>query len=102
MGADLADIKHWLKDLAFGKKIRNFKVVCSNSAVGMDDVTIEKKKRLKLYKGKDPVHVPGVGYEKLAYSFLKNSTGEFNLGVLFAEKKPMVENLMRLSLMNFN
>jgi hypothetical protein len=36
MGAGLADIKEWLKVFVFGKRIRNFRVMCSNSAIGLD------------------------------------------------------------------
>jgi hypothetical protein len=34
LGKAMADIRAWLKDFTYGKKIRNFKVLCCNTAVG--------------------------------------------------------------------
>jgi hypothetical protein len=67
MGRRLADLKEWLKDFTYGKKIRNFKVVCSLTAIGLDEnYDAISKKELKEIVTTDPVHLAAGGYEKLA------------------------------------
>jgi hypothetical protein len=55
------------KRLYFWEKIRNFKVVCSNTAVGVDEENEEEmRKKTKALWTSDPVHLSPAGYEKLA------------------------------------
>jgi hypothetical protein len=72
MGASLADMKEWLKDFTFGKRIRNFKVMCTVTAVGFDDNNEAcDKNQLKNLMTADPMHLAAAGYEKLAKGMLK-------------------------------
>jgi hypothetical protein len=83
MGSGLADIKQWLKDLVFGKRIRNFRVMCSNSAIGLDeeDDVISKRQAKALY-GKDPVHLSPVGYKKPASQREKATSSATSSGLM--------------------
>ena len=64
MGNSLAQIFTWLGDLAHGKRIINYDVVCVSSIVGMEG-NPSKKELAKLW-GSDPVHLTTAGYQKVA------------------------------------
>jgi hypothetical protein len=67
MGEAVENIRQWLKDFTFGKKIRNFKVICSNTIIGVEDEDeAEKRRKVKEYWSSDPVHLSSAGYEKIA------------------------------------
>jgi hypothetical protein len=69
LGEAMADVRAWIKDFTYGKKLRNFKVLCSNTAVGCDG----DGDGLRAVWGKDPVHMNASGYEKLAVSLVDTS-----------------------------
>ena len=64
MGNSLAQIYTWLGDLAYGKRIVDFDVVCVSTIVGMEGKP-SKKELAKLW-GSDPVHLTSAGYQKMA------------------------------------
>ena len=64
MGNSLAQIYTWLGDLAHGKRIIDYEVVCVSSIVGMEG-NPSKKELAKLW-GSDPVHLTPAGYQKVA------------------------------------
>ena len=64
MGNSLAQIFTWLGDLAHGKRIIDYDVVCVSSIVGMEG-NPSKKELAKLW-GSDPVHLTTAGYQKVA------------------------------------
>ena len=72
MGAALADIHGWVDDLARGKRIVNYEVVCPGSII-WEDKEISKKD-LANFWGADPVHLTVTGYEKLAEKLAKKMT----------------------------
>ena len=63
MGNSLAQIFNWLGDLAHGKRILDYDVVCISSVVGMEG-NPSKKELAKLW-GSDPVHLTTAGYQKV-------------------------------------
>jgi hypothetical protein len=73
--SDLKEVRRSLKDLIFGKKIRNFKVLDPLTLMyGDEDGGGEKKGFWRL----DPVHPSPAGYENLMSELLKfHSTGTF-------------------------
>jgi hypothetical protein len=78
LGEAVENLRSWLKDFTFGKKIRNFKVVCSNTMVGVDDEDEEvQKKKVREMWTSDPVHLSGAGYEKMACELIKKSGSDF-------------------------
>jgi lysophospholipase L1-like esterase len=77
MGEALADMRDSMKDLIFGKKIRNFKVL-STTMLFMDDVDKAPEKLKEFWKD-DPVHMTAEGYEELVTAVSKViSTATFN------------------------
>ena len=64
MGNSLAQIYSWLGDLAHGKRILDYEVVCVSSIVGMEG-NPNKRELAKLW-GSDPVHLTKAGYQKVA------------------------------------
>ena len=64
MGNSLAQIFTWLGDLAHGRRILDYEVVCVSSIVGMEG-NPSKKELAKLW-GSDPVHLTPAGYQKVA------------------------------------
>ena len=64
MGNSLAQIHSWLDDLAHGKRITEYMVMCISSAIGLEDNP--SKKELARIWGSDPVHLTPEGYSKLA------------------------------------
>jgi hypothetical protein len=74
MGEAVENIRQWLKDFTFGKKIRNFKVICSNTIIGVEDEDeAEKRRKVKEYWSSDPVHLSSAGYEKIAEDLSKKA-----------------------------
>ena len=64
MGNSLAEIHTWLDDLAHGKRIANYEVMCPSSAIGLEN-NPDRKQLAKMW-GKDPVHLAAAGYTMLA------------------------------------
>ena len=64
MGNSLAEIHSWLDDLAHGKRISNYEVMCPSSAIGLEN-NPDRKQLAKLW-GNDPVHLAAAGYIMLA------------------------------------
>ena len=64
MGNSLAEIHTWLDDLAHGKRIANYEVMCPSSAIGLEN-NPDRKQLAKMW-GKDPVHLAAAGYTILA------------------------------------
>jgi hypothetical protein len=69
MGEALADMRDSMKDLIFGKKIRNFKVL-STTMLFMEDVDKAPEKLREFWKD-DPVHMTAEGYEELVTAISK-------------------------------
>ena len=69
MGNSLAQIFTWLGDLAHGKRIIDYDVVCVSSIVGMEG-NPSKKELAKLW-GSDLVHLTTAGYQKVADKLLE-------------------------------
>ena len=63
MGNSLAQIYSWLGDLAHGKHIVDYDIVCVSTVVGMEG-NPSKKELAKLW-GSDPVHLTPAGYQKM-------------------------------------
>jgi hypothetical protein len=71
IGNGLNDIRSWIKELAFGKRIRNFKVLCPIILLeGETEDVFEAATRMKPYWASDPVHLSRDGYSALASSLL--------------------------------
>jgi hypothetical protein len=79
LGEAMADIRAWTKDFTFGKKLRNFKVICPNTAVGCDGGDVSEV--LKMAWGRDPVHMTAAGYEKLASNLVECASCEMSRNV---------------------
>ena len=71
MGNSLAQIYTWLGDLAHGKRILDYEVVCVSSIVGMEG-NPSKKELAKLW-GSDPVHLTKAGYQKVADKLIEKA-----------------------------
>ena len=76
MGSQLADIHGWLDDLARGRRLQNYEIICPASALGVDDnASISDKSTqegLRSRWGTDPVHLTPAGYNTLAESLIAN------------------------------
>ena len=68
MGNSLAQIYSWLGDLAHGKRIVDYDIVCVSTVIGMEG-NPSKKELAKLW-GLDPVHLTPAGYQKMADKLL--------------------------------
>ena len=71
MGILLAQIHSWLDDLAHGKRITEYEVMCESSAIGLED-NPSKKELAKLW-GSDPVHLTPEGYSKLGEKIVEKA-----------------------------
>ena len=71
MGNSLAQIYTWLGDLAHGKRILDYELVCVSSIVGMEG-NPSKKELAKLW-GSDPVHLTKASYEKVADKLIEKA-----------------------------
>ena len=71
MARGLKDIKNWIAEFAYTKRIQNFIVInpvkCLGTAKPLGSEEVEEL--VKLW-GRDPVHMAPAGYEKLATSIL--------------------------------
>ena len=76
MGNSLAQIHSWLDDLAHGKRITEYMVMCVSSAIGLEDNP--SKKELARIWGSDPVHLTPEGYSKLAEKITEKAVGRQN------------------------
>ena len=80
MGNQLADIHGWLDDLARGRRLQNYEIVCPATALGVDDnASINDKSTqegLRSRWGTDPVHLTPAGYTALAESLIANLATE--------------------------
>jgi hypothetical protein len=63
MGEALEDIRNSMKDLIFGKKIRNFKVLSTTRLFG--DNVEETAEKIRSFWKEDPVHMTPEGYSVL-------------------------------------
>jgi hypothetical protein len=90
LGEAVDNMKTWLKDFTYGKKIRNFKVICSNTSIGFDEEEeVEKKRKLKEFWSSDPVHLSAPGYTKLASDIVKKGeSGLVRATSSLSEKRP--------------
>ena len=72
MGNSLVEIHSWLDDLAHGKRISNYEVMCPSSAIGLDN-NLDKTQIARMW-GKDPVHLATAGYSMLAEKIVEKAT----------------------------
>jgi hypothetical protein len=70
MCADLGDFKKSLKDLIFGKKIRNFKILDPLDLMYGDSGDGDERPKKGFWKN-DPVHPTAAGYENLVNGIIK-------------------------------
>ena len=74
MGKQLADIHGWLDDLAHGKRLQSYKIVCPSTFIGLaDNATLKDKaerEKLRDRWGTDPVHLTEAGYAALAEALI--------------------------------
>jgi hypothetical protein len=85
IGEGLSNIKTWIKELTFGKRIRNFKVLCPMMLLEGDseaeDLT-EAAMRIRPFWNTDPVHMTSEGYRYLTVSLLETVAGSrFTRGI---------------------
>jgi hypothetical protein len=73
-GERLADIAKWLKDIAFFKRIRNFRILDPLKHLLQEDKFTAAAKRITRYWGSDPVHMSREGYQLLASAAAKLAT----------------------------
>jgi hypothetical protein len=72
IGEGLANVRTWIKELTFGKRIRNFKVLCPMMLLESDsEDLVEAAMRIKPYSSADPVHMTNEGYKFLTVSLLE-------------------------------
>jgi hypothetical protein len=72
LGSQLSDVKYWLKEFTFGKRIRQAKVLNPNKLLeGGGDLDSTFTSRLAGYWREDPVHMNRDGYEFLAMGLLQ-------------------------------
>jgi hypothetical protein len=85
MGLALGEVKEWLQDFTFTRRIRNFTVLCSNSLLqGEGDLEDNAANIKKYWSG--PVHLNSDGYGQLAEQLL-NSVLEAKLSRPTSETK---------------
>ena len=74
MGKQVADIHGWLDDLARGKRLQHYEIVCLGTAIGMDNNATMKDQpaleKLKSRWGSDPVHLTPASYSALAEALM--------------------------------
>jgi hypothetical protein len=69
----LSAVNDWLKDMAFFKRIRNFKVICPNKLLNANKSVEAAAANLAKFWAADPVHMTEAGYSALAgaiYNFV--------------------------------
>jgi hypothetical protein len=76
-GERLADIAKWLKDIAFFKRIRNFRILDPLKHLLQEDNLTAAAKRISKYWGSDPVHMSREGYQLLASAAAKLATEDW-------------------------
>ena len=82
MGKNLGEIHGWLDDLAHGKRLQNYEIICpsSYSYIGLEkNATLQDKEgiaELKKRWGADPIHLTPVGYGKLAEAIIAEDSKE--------------------------
>jgi hypothetical protein len=76
IGEGLFNVRTWIKELAFEKRIRNFKVLCLLMLLEWDsEDLVEAAMRIKSYWSADPVHMTNDGYKFLTISLLEAVAG---------------------------
>ena len=96
MGNSLAEIHSWLDDLAHGKRISNYEVMCPSSAIGLEN-NPDRKQLAKLW-GNDPVHLAAAGYNMLAEKIVDKAAdlGEKSTPASTAKPHPLRQAANRL------
>jgi hypothetical protein len=69
MGLALGEVKEWLQDFTFTRRIRNFTVLCSNNLLQGDGNLEDNAANIKRYWS-GPVHLNSEGYGQLAEHLL--------------------------------
>jgi hypothetical protein len=73
LSEQLSAVNDWLKDMAFFKRIRNFKVICPNKLLNANKSVEAAAANLAKFWVADPVHMTEAGYSALAgaiYNFV--------------------------------
>jgi hypothetical protein len=73
MGEAIGEIKEWISDFAFTRRIRNFAVLCPNNLLQDGNNLEEAGKKIRGYWSAGPVHMNTEGYAALAVNLLNNT-----------------------------
>jgi hypothetical protein len=71
LGICLGEITDWLKECGHSKRIRNYRVMCPNRMLRMEEDDNKAAKRVRTYWDADPVHMGPEGYRQLACAMLE-------------------------------
>ena len=92
MGKQLADIHGWLDDLAHGKRLQSYEIICPSTFIGLaENATLKDKaerEKLRDRWGTDPVHLIEVGYATLAEALTVSCMSREELGKIEAPTLP--------------
>jgi hypothetical protein len=73
MGEAIGEIKEWISDFAFTRRIRNFAVLCPNNLLQDGNNLEEAGKKIRGYWSAGPVHMNAEGYAALAVNLLNKT-----------------------------
>ena len=93
MGKQLADIHGWLDDLAHGKRILRYEIICPSTLIGLaKNATLKDKterEKLRDRWGTDPVHLTEAGYAALAEALTDSCSASEGGGKIEVPTSPM-------------
>ena len=92
MGKQLADIHSWLDDLAHGKRLQSYEIICPSTFIGLaENATLKDKaerEKLRDRWGTDLVHLTEAGYAALAEALTDSCMSREELGKFEAPTLP--------------
>jgi hypothetical protein len=72
MGEAIGEVKEWLQDFAFTRRIRNFAILCPNTLLQGDSEIEDGAAKIKQFWTAGPVHMNQDGYACLASNLVDN------------------------------
>jgi hypothetical protein len=72
MGDAIGEVKEWISDFAFTRRIRNFKVLCPNTLFQDGNNLEESATKIRVYWSAGPVHMNTEGYVALVDGLLNS------------------------------